>query len=125
MKVYVVHEGEYSDRRAVAVFSSEEKANLYAYTHDGDVEEFEMDSIEIEGHSPEVRWIVTRWPSGEMVVGMTNYIPGSFPREGQVSSSMVGSSCILRTIVAAATRDDAIKKASDKFAMYQAEKEGV
>jgi hypothetical protein len=125
MKVYVVHEGEYSDRRAVAVFSSEEKANLYAYTHDGDVEEFEMDSIEIEGHSPEVRWFVTRWPSGEMVVGMTNYTPGSFPGECQVLSTMVGSSCILRTIVAAATRDDAIKKASDKFAMYQAKKEGV
>ena len=60
MKVYIIHEGEYSDRMVVAVFSSEERANLYAYTHDGDVEEFEMDSIEIEGHSPEVRWLVTR-----------------------------------------------------------------
>ena len=56
---------------------------------------------------------------------MTHYTPGEFPREGQVSSSMVGSSCILRTVIAAATRDDAIKKASDKFAMYRAEKEGV
>ena len=125
MKVYVIHEGEYSDRRAVAVFSSEEKANLYAYTHDGDVEEFEMDSIEIEGHSPEVRWLVTIWPSGEMGGVMANYTPWEFSREGQVSSSMAGSSCILRTVIAAATRDDAIKKASDKFAMYQAEKEGV
>ena len=61
MKVYVVSQGEYSDRHIVATFSTRDKAELYVAMHRDDerterkyletydIEEFELDEVDIKG----------------------------------------------------------------------------
>ena len=61
MKVYVVSQGEYSDRHIIAVFSTRDKAELYVAMHRDDersewkyqetydIEEFELDEVDIKG----------------------------------------------------------------------------
>lgn len=61
MKVYIVEQGEYSDRHIVAVFSEKEQADLYKATRNDsereaddyievyDIYEFEVDETHLEG----------------------------------------------------------------------------
>lgn len=84
MKVFIVFEGEYSDRRPVGVFSSEEKAAELGLD---DIEEFELDAI------TDKRWMlmygaVIRLADGEVIrrgrrgPGMT---PAGFRGEAKIS----------------------------------------
>ncbi len=49
MKVYVVTAGEYSDYHIEAVYSTREKAELYVATHEGEIEEYDIDEPVMEG----------------------------------------------------------------------------
>lgn len=47
MKIYICTSGTYSEYSIDAVFLTLEKANLYAFVHDGQVEEFETEDDNI------------------------------------------------------------------------------
>lgn len=125
MKVYIVFDGCYSDRDAVAVFTDEAKANLFSTTLScGDVMEFDTDEVKVEGNPEEVEWYVyAPYKDGKtanVFAYLMSAIDDTRPEPG-VTETRVS----LITLVKAATQEAAIKKASDRFAKYLAEKEGL
>jgi len=128
MKVYVVFDGCYSARDAVAVFTDEKKANLFASTlSEGDVSEFESDEVQVEGDPTEVLWRVNAFYEKGKIGTISGYIVPKSNLPSCMSQDVIEIAHFRRlvTLVKAATQEAAIKKASDRFAKYLAEKEGL
>lgn len=130
--VWVVSKGEYSDRYIVAIASTKERAEEIATAHTGycdycDLEEYELDADRDYLTSVDLKvWDVTRRHSdGDITVRYGSPLDISYPKYPNVINNVIEGEECLRVLVIAEHREQAIKKASDIFAKYRAEKLGL
>ena len=129
--VWVISKGEYSDRYIVAVASTRERAEEIAAAHTSyydecDLEEYELDTDHDYITSLYMKvWDVTRFSNSEIIAHCGNpsdIIPRQYP---EIINTVMEGEDHLRVLVVAEQREQAVKKASDIFAKYRAEKLGL
>lgn len=129
MKVYVVTHGEYSEYGVLACLTDKEKANQladivrkYNYESAGVLEfdtQDKMIELAFNGYS---HYYVQKGkdPSEPIKITYTDYIDSA-----NVDAKVYDTGSSLFTEVLAKTEDHAIKIAADRFAKYEAEKQGL
>jgi hypothetical protein len=129
-KVYVVHSGEYSDRRIRAVFTDKAKAEAFQQYADRDnaVEEWELDSAEIpEWYQNGFRTYMCQAKEDGMVTTDEINVEGDPEQYGgdEVHSYSPYDKGFMWTYCCARSESHAIKIAADRFAKWKAQQAGI
>lgn len=139
MKIYIITKGEYSDYHICAVTCDPEKAKLLqeALSDDWDsanIEEYDADDIQINGYldNNNTEYCVVLDTKTGLIECRTDW---THRDPYGVSSSRVWEAhewfreqydkLVYKTVVYAENEEKATKIASDRFAKYKAEKEGL
>jgi len=128
MKVYVVFQGTYSERDAVAVFSDEEEAKKFALRiepdpDDTDIQEFEIDGME-EYMKQRPTYVVSMRENGDHAWAYPNIHNKPVHRDQLTRYPRLSNQFSrFETVVFADCKFDAIKAANDRRIQFLAKGE--